>query len=65
MNVICNQIKTNKLIKDYFSILSPDYLDWLDEYIETERMLKHCIDFLNSDYMNQESTDLNIRYQMI
>ena len=31
--------KTSKLIKDYFSILSPDYPGWLDEYIETERML--------------------------
>jgi HD superfamily phosphohydrolase len=107
--------RTSKLIKDYFNILSPDYPDWLDEYIETERMLKqqyisvtcgkiysklfdyndyssldhsiavaliiwnfthdkkqtlsglfhdiatpafkHCIDFLNGDYMNQESTE--------
>ena len=32
--------KTSQLIKDYFSILSPDYPDWLNEYIETERMLK-------------------------
>ena len=32
--------RTSKLIKDYFSILSSDYPDWLDEYIETERMLK-------------------------
>ena len=28
----------SKLIKDYFSILSPEYPDWLNEYIETERM---------------------------
>ena len=107
--------RTSKLIKDYFSILSSDYPDWLDEYIETERMLKqqyisvtcgkiysklfdyndyssldhsiavaliiwnfthdkkqtlsglfhdiaipafkHCIDFLNGDYINQESTE--------
>lgn len=32
--------KTNKLIKDYFNILSPNYPEWLNEYIETERMLK-------------------------
>ena len=32
--------RTSKLIKDYFSILSQNYPDWLDEYIETERMLK-------------------------
>ena len=107
--------KTNKLIKDYFNILSPNYPEWLNEYIETERMLKqqyisvtcgkiysklfdyndyssldhsiavaliiwnfthdkkqtlaglfhdiatpafkHCVDFLNGDYMNQESTE--------
>ena len=107
--------KTNQLIKDYFSILSPEYPEWLNEYIETERMLKqqyisvtcgkvysklfnydnyssldhsiavaliiwnfthdkkqtlsglfhdiatpafkHCVDFLNGDYMNQESTE--------
>ena len=107
--------RTSKLIKDYFNILSQNYPDWLDEYIETERMLKqqyisvtcgkiysklfdyndyssldhsiavaliiwnfthdkkqtlsglfhdiatpafkHCIDFLNGDYMNQESTE--------
>ena len=107
--------KKSKLIKDYFKILSPEYPNWLDEYIETERMLKqqyisvtcgkiysklfdynnyssldhsiavaliiwnfthdkkqtlaglfhdistpafkHCIDFLNGDYMNQESTE--------
>ena len=115
--------KNKKLIKDYYKILSPDYPEWLDEYIKTERMqkqqyisvtcgkvysklfefddyssldhsiavaliiwnfthdkkqtlsglfhdiatpaFKHCVDFLNGDYMNQESTDLNIRYQMI
>ena len=107
--------KNNKLIKDYLKILSPDYPEWLNKYIETERMLKlqyisvtcgkiysklfnynnystldhsiavaliiwnfthdkkqtiaglfhdiatpvfkHCIDFLNGDYMNQESTE--------
>lgn len=107
--------KNNKLVKDYFKILSPDYPEWLNKYIETERMLKlqyisvtcgkiysklfnyndystldhsiavaliiwnfthdkkqtiaglfhdiatpvfkHCIDFLNGDYMNQESTE--------
>ena len=107
--------KTNNLIKSYFKILSPDYPEWLDEYIETERMqkqqyisvtcgkiysklfnyddyssldhsiavaliiwhfthdkkqtlsglfhdiatpaFKHCVDFLNGDYMNQESTE--------
>ena len=107
--------KTNKLIKEYFKILSPDYPEWLNEYIETERMLKqqyisvtcgkiysklfdyndynslehsigvaliiwnfthdkkqtlsglfhdiatpafkHCVDFLNGDYINQESTE--------
>ena len=105
----------NELIKDYFKILSPKYPEWLNEYIETKRMLKqqyisvtcgkiysklfkindyssldhsigvalilwnfthdkkqtiagllhdiatpafkHCIDFLNGDYMNQESTE--------
>ena len=104
-----------KQIKDYFKILSPDYPAWLNEYIETKKMLKlqyisvtcgkiyskyfdyndystldhsiavaliiwnfthdkkqtlsglfhdiatpalkHCIDFLNGDYMNQESTE--------
>ena len=106
---------TNQLIKDYFNILSPEYPEWLNEYIETERMqkqqyisvtcgkvysklfninnyssldhsiavaliiwnfthdkkqtlsglfhdiatpaFKHCVDFLNGDYMNQESTE--------
>lgn len=114
--------KTSKLIKDYFSMLSPNYPDWLDEYIETERMLKqqyisvtcgkiysklfdyndysslehsiavaliiwnfthdkkqtlsglfhdiaipafkHCIDFLNGDYMNQESTADRLEYSL-
>ena len=103
------------LVKDYFKILSPDFPEWLNEYIETERMLKqqyvsvtcgkvysnlfdygdynsldhsiavalivwnftydkkqtlaglfhdiatpafkHCVDFLNGDYMKQESTE--------
>ena len=107
--------KTNDLIANYFKILSPDYPEWIDEYIKTERMqkqkdisvtcgkiyaklfdyqeysslehsiavaliiwnfthdkkqtlsglfhdiatpvFKHCIDFLNGDYMNQESTE--------
>ena len=107
--------KNNKLIEDYFKILSPEYPKWLDEYIKTDRMqnqkyisvtcgkiysklfdyndyssldhsvavaliiwnfthdkkqtlsglfhdiatptFKHCIDFLNGDYMNQESTE--------
>lgn len=102
-------------IKDYYKILSPDFPEWMNEYIETERMLKqqyisctcgkvysklfnmsdynslehsiavaliiwnfthdkkqtlsglfhdiatpafkHCVDFLNGDYMNQESTE--------
>ena len=105
----------DKLIKEYFKILSPDYPRWLDEYINTARMqkqkyisvtcgkiysnlfdekdysslehsiavaliiwnfthdkkqtlsglfhdiatpaFKHCVDFLNGDYMNQESTE--------
>ena len=105
----------NELIKEYFKVLSPDYPEWLDEYINTERMqkqqyvsvtcgkvysklfdyedyssldhsiavalivwnfthdkkqtisglfhdiatpaFKHCVDFLNGDYMNQESTE--------
>ncbi len=109
-------LKTNKkIIKEYFSILSPDYPEWLNDYIETNRMqkqqyisvtcgkvysklfdyddyssldhsiavaliiwnfthdkrqtlaglfhdiatpaFKHCVDFLNGDYMNQESTE--------
>ena len=103
------------LLKDYFKILSPDFPEWLNEYIETDRMqkqkyisvtcgkiysklfdyreyssldhsiavalivwnftkdkkqtlsglfhdiatpvFKHCVDFLNGDYMNQESTE--------
>ena len=103
------------LLKDYFKILSPNFPEWLNEYIETDRMqkqkyisvtcgkiysklfdyreyssldhsiavalivwnftkdkkqtlsglfhdiatpvFKHCIDFLNGDYMNQESTE--------
>ena len=108
--------KTSKLIRDYYKILSPDFPEWLNEYIETERMqkqqyisvtcgkvyaklfgykddynslehsiavaliiwhfthdkkqtlsglfhdiatpaFKHCVDFLNGDYMNQESTE--------
>ena len=107
--------KANNLIKSYFEILSPDFPEWLNEYIETDRKqkqkyisvtcgkiyaklfnyedhssldhsiavaliiwnfthdkkqtlsglfhdiatpaFKHCIDFLNGDYMNQESTE--------
>ena len=107
--------KSNNLIKSYFEILSPVFPEWLNEYIETERMLKqqyvsvtcgkiyskqfdfdeyssldhsiavalivwnfthdkkqtlsglfhdiatpafkHCVDYLNGDYMNQESTE--------
>ena len=107
--------KVNQLLKDYFKILSPDFPEWLNDYIETEKLLKqqyisvtcgkiysklfnlndyssldhsiavaliiwnfthdkkqtisglfhdiatpafkHCIDFLNGDYMNQESTE--------
>ncbi len=106
---------TNRLIKDYFKILSPKYPNWLDEYIKTERMqkqqfisvtcgkvysnlfdfkdfssldhsiavalivwnfthdkkqtlsglfhdiatpaFKHCVDFLDGDYLKQESTE--------
>ena len=105
----------NNLISKYFKILSPEYPEWIDEYINTDRMqkqkyisvtcgkiysklfdyedytsldhsiavaliiwnfthdkkqtlsglfhdiatpaFKHCIDFLNGDYMNQESTE--------
>ncbi len=105
----------NKLIKEYYKILSKDYPTWLDEYINTTNMqrqknisvtcgkinsklfdyheytslehsigvaliiwnfthdkketlsglfhdiatpsFKHSIDFLNGDYMNQESTE--------
>ncbi|MCR4581201.1 MAG: hypothetical protein K5666_01665 [Bacilli bacterium] len=111
-----NYIDTrNDLIKEYFKVLSNDFPDWLNEYIETPAMLKqqyvsvtcgkvysklfdyndfssldhsigvalviwnftkdkkqtlsglfhdiatpafkHCIDFLNGDYMTQESTE--------
>ena len=105
----------NKLVKDYFKILAPDFPEWMNDYIETKEMLKqqyisvtcgkiysnmfdyndysslehsigvalivwnfthdkkqtlsglfhdiatpafkHCVDFLNGDYMNQESTE--------
>ncbi len=105
----------NKLIKDYYKVLSPEYPKWLDEYINTKSMqkqkdisvtcgkvytklfnlnnyssldhsigvaliiwnfthdkkqtlsglfhdiatpaFKHCIDFLDGDYMKQESTE--------
>ena len=107
--------KLNDLIRSYFEILSPVFPEWLNEYIDTDRMLKqqyvsvtcgkiyskqfdfdeyssldhsiavalivwnfthdkkqtlsglfhdiatpafkHCVDFLNGDYMNQESTE--------
>ena len=106
----------SKEIKDYFAILEPNFPEWLNEYIDTKKLLsqqyisitcgtiysnlfesdfffssldhavavalivwhfthdkkqtlsglfhdiatpafKHCIDFLNGDYMNQESTE--------
>ena len=106
----------NKDLKEYFSILEPDFPKWLNEYINTKRLLcqqyisvacgtnysklfekcsffstldhsiavalivwhfthdkiqtlaglfhdiatpvfKHCVDFLNGDYMTQESTE--------
>ena len=104
-----------KLIHEYYKILSPDYPEWLDDYIKTKRLqhqkyisftcgkiysklfdcqdyssfdhsvgvaliiwhfthdkkqtiaglfhdiatpaFKHCIDFLNGDYITQESTE--------
>ena len=108
--------KLRKEIKEYFKMLSPDYPEWLNEYIETKELLKqddvnttcglrytkllgidypissfehsigvalvvwhfthdkkqtiagllhdistpafkHCIDFLNGDYLKQESTE--------
>ena len=107
--------KVSNKVKDYFKILSADFPDWLNEYIETKQMqkqqyisvtcgkiysnmfdyddyssldhsigvaliiwnfthdkkqtlsglfhdiatpaFKHCIDFLNGDYMMQESTE--------
>ena len=30
----------DKKLRDYFDILSPEYPEWLNEYIETEKMLK-------------------------
>ena len=105
----------NKLVRDYFKILAPDYPEWMNDYIESKEMLKqqyisvtcgkiysnmfdyndysslehsigvalivwnfthdkkqtlsglfhdiatpafkHCVDFLNGDYMTQESTE--------
>lgn len=106
----------NKDLKEYFSVLEPDFPKWLNEYINTKRLLyqqyisvacgtnysklfekssffstldhsiavalivwhfthdkiqtlaglfhdiatpvfKHCVDFLNGDYMTQESTE--------
>ena len=107
--------KVSKHVRDYFKVLASDFPEWLDEYINTEEMLKqqyisvtcgkiyskmfdyedyssldhsigvaliiwnfthdkkqtlaglfhdiatpafkHCIDFLNGDYMMQESTE--------
>ena len=108
--------KVDKKIKDYFNILEPNFPEWLNEYINTDILLKqqyisitcgtiytdlfennfffssldhsiavalicwhfthnkkitlsglfhdvatpvfkHCIDFLNGDYMSQESTE--------
>ena len=113
--------KIDKRIKEYFNILEPDYPKWLDEYINTDRLLKqqyisvscgtiysnlfdnnlfyssldhsiavaliiwhfthdkkqtlsglfhdistpafkHCVDFLNGDYMMQESTEDLTKY---
>lgn len=114
-NRVRNMKKENNLIKEYFKILSPDYPEWLDEYIKTKSMqkqkyisvtcgkvysnlfncydyssldhsigvaliiwnftydkkqtlaglfhdiatpaFKHCVDFLNGDYIKQESTE--------
>lgn len=105
----------NKLVREYYEILAPDYPEWMNDYIEAKEMLKqqyisvtcgkihsnmfhyndysslehsigvalivwnftydkkqtlsglfhdiatpafkHCVDFLNGDYMNQESTE--------
>ena len=111
----------DKDIKEYFNILSPDYPEWMNEYIDTKDLLqqqyvsvtcgkiyakmfhlkhdisslehsiavaliiwnfthdkkqtlsglfhdiatpafKHCVDFLNGDYMNQESTEDETTY---
>ena len=108
--------KVDKRINEYFNIIEPNFPEWLNDYINTEAMLKqqyigimcgvnysnlfdinlfysnldhsigtaliiwhfthdkkqtlaglfhdiatpvfkHCIDFLNGDYMNQESTE--------
>lgn len=108
--------KLNNEVKEYFSILSPEFPEWLNEYIDTKELLsqqyisitcgtiysnlfesdfffssldhsvavalivwhfthdkkqtlsglfhdiatpafKHCVDFLNGDYMTQESTE--------
>ncbi len=108
--------KLDKLVKDYFAILEPNYPEWLNDYINTKEMLsqqyisitcgtiysdlfesdfffssldhsiavaliiwhfthdkkqtlsglfhdiatpafKHCVDFLDGDYMTQESTE--------
>ncbi len=106
----------NKIVKDYFKILEPEFPEWLNDYIDTKELLsqryisitcgtiysdlfesdfffssldhsvavalivwhfthdkkqtlsglfhdiatpafKHCVDFLNGDYMTQESTE--------
>ena len=31
--------KVNNLLKEYFKVLSPEYPEWLNDYIQTERML--------------------------
>jgi len=108
-------------VKEYFNILSPDYPEWMNEYIDTKELLqqqyvsvtcgkiyakmfgfdhdfsslehsiavalviwhfthdkkqtlsglfhdiatpafKHCVDFLNGDYMTQESTEDETTY---
>ncbi len=115
MNKYYDNIVSNE-VKEYFSILSPEFPEWLNEYIDTKELLsqqyisvtcgtiysdlfesnfffssldhsvavalivwrfthdkkqtlsglfhdiatpvfKHCVDFLNGDYMGQESTE--------
>ena len=46
----------NDEVKEYFSILSPEFPEWLLEYIDTP-VFKHCIDFMNGDSETQESTE--------
>ena len=30
----------NKLVKEYYKILAPDYPEWMNDYIEVKEMLK-------------------------